>query len=193
MVPIDPNVRDWLEAASYVATVLGIPIAIMVFWFETRRDRKLREEQIYLSPNQLYIEYLKLCLEYPQLDIYDLATPAEQTPENTKRERIAFNILISILEQAYLLYRNHPRRDNKQWQGWVDYTRWWMARPNFKRAWEELSIHFDSDFIAFVNRLPPYELAPSDFSHDWVARGSLERERQREGLSPAAPRVDTSA
>ena len=173
MSPVDPIIKDWLEAGALLATLLGIPIAIVVFWFERRRERLTREEDVYLRPNLQYIEYLKLCLEYPELDIYDLVTPTEPTPLNKKREWIAFTILASVMEQAFLLYRNHPKQDNKQWKGWCDYMRWWMARPNFREAWHKnLSDQFDTDFIEFVNTLPPYDLAPDDFSIDWMTQGS---------------------
>ena len=171
MVPIDPALKSWLEALASIATFLGIPLAILLFWFERRRERLERQQLIYLAPNQQYIEYLKLCFEYPELDIYDLVSPGATTPRDVKREWVAFNILISIMEQAYLLYGSHPDPRNKQWAGWRDYMRWWLARGNFRQAWEiELSSQFDTDFVKFMNKLPPYEPSPSELSDRWMYR-----------------------
>jgi hypothetical protein len=169
MPAVDPVVKDWFELGSYIATLLGIPIAILLLWNERRKDRIARQEQVYLSPNAQYIDYLKLCFDNPDLDIYDLVTPTKRTPENTKKEWIAFNILISIMEQAYLLYRNHPDPSNKQWQGWRDYIRWWLTRPNFGAAWSAgISDQFDADFVAFVNSLPPYDADAKQLSYKWM-------------------------
>jgi hypothetical protein len=172
MSPIDPAFKEWLEALASVATFLGIPIAILVFWSERRRERFDRQAQIYLSPNQQYIEYLKLCFEHPELDIYDLVSPGATTALDVKREWIAFNILISVMEQAFLLYRGHPDSDNKQWSGWCDYMRWWLSRPNFRHAWDvELSSQFDSDFVTYMNSLPPYIPEPHELSDAWMHGG----------------------
>jgi hypothetical protein len=168
MPAIDSSTKDWLEAASYLATILGIPLAILLFWNEKRRERSAREEQVYLSPNRQYVEYLTLCFENPDLDIFDLVTPTKRSPENTKREWVAFTILISTMEQAYLLYRQHPNQKNQQWRGWRDYMRWWMARPNFRVAWEGLTDQFDRDFVSFVESLPAWDVQPGDFSFEWM-------------------------
>ncbi|MEP7009365.1 MAG: hypothetical protein ABJC13_03500 [Acidobacteriota bacterium] len=172
MPQIDSALKDWLDALASAATFLGIPIAILVFWFEQRRERFERQAQIYLSPNNQYIEYLKLCFEHPELDIYDLVSPGASTPRDVKREWIAFNILVSVMEQAFLLYRGHPDPANKQWTGWCDYMRWWLSRSNFRRAWDlELSSQFDSDFIQFMNSLPPYNASPTERSDAWMHEG----------------------
>jgi hypothetical protein len=193
MPQIDPALKEWLDALASVATFLGIPLAILIFWFERRRERHERQAQIYLSPNQQYIEYLKLCFEHPELDIYDLVSPGATAPRDVKREWIAFNILISVMEQAFLLYRGHPDPLNKQWAGWCDYMRWWLCRPNFRRAWEiELSSQFDSDFVAFMNSLPPYEPSPRERSDSWMHEGQSDR-RADSRAAPEAARPSTES
>ena len=163
---------SWLEAASYAATALGIPVAIFVFAAEMRRDRSARERDIYLEPNRNYIDYLKLCFDNPDLDIYDLPSDSSDDPISRKKEWIAFNMLVSIMEQAYLMYRQHPDPLNSQWAGWREYMMWWLSRPNFDRAWRGgLSSQFDADFVEFMNGLPPYRTSQNDeYSHDWMTR-----------------------
>jgi len=173
LAPIDPALQSWLEALASVATFLGIPIAILAFWFERRRQNIERQQQVYLAPNQQYIEYLRLCFDNPELDIYDLVSEGAASPRDVKREWIAFNILTSIMEQAFLLYRSHPDPSNKQWAGWVDYMRWWLARPNFREAWHVgLASQFDEDFVNFMNALPPYDVLPSELTDEWALRGA---------------------
>ena len=38
---------EWLEALSYIVTVVGLPFAIAVFLYEQRRERQNEEEEIY--------------------------------------------------------------------------------------------------------------------------------------------------
>lgn len=40
------SLETW-ELFSYVVTVIGLPLAIIVFLFEQRRDRESEEESVY--------------------------------------------------------------------------------------------------------------------------------------------------
>ena len=48
----------WLEALSYLVTIIGLPLAIAVFVLDRRRDRQTDEEEIYL---RLSDEHADLC------------------------------------------------------------------------------------------------------------------------------------
>jgi hypothetical protein len=39
---------QWLEALSYLVTIVGLPLAIVVFILARRRDRQNDEEEIFL-------------------------------------------------------------------------------------------------------------------------------------------------
>lgn len=162
---IDPVWKDLFELLSYVATVVGIPIAIILLYVEKARERRDRMQKIYETPGALYIDYLRLCLDHPELDIFDHPSPSQPSPENKKKEWIAFTILISLMETAYLLYRDHPQRNNSQWLGWEQYIQWWMSRQNFRTPWQKLSPQFDSEFIAYVNGLALVEYPPEAYSN----------------------------
>jgi hypothetical protein len=164
---IDPDLKDVFEFLSSVATVLGVPIAIILFYIEKRRERRDRIQRIHEIPNTRYIDYLKLCLDHPELDIFDLKSPSQPSPENKKKEWIAFTILISMMEAAYLLYREHPdKTTNSQWPGWEEYIQWWMSRRNFSSAWGKLSPQFDGEFVNYINCLPRIEPRPEDYTQE---------------------------
>ncbi|HET9227901.1 MAG TPA: hypothetical protein VFR31_14600 [Thermoanaerobaculia bacterium] len=160
------------EFLSYLATIVGIPLALALFYFDRRSERWERRQRIYELPNALYNDYLRLCLEHPDLDIFDVPAPTVYSPENKKKEWIAFTILVSMMESAYLLYRDHPDQSrNSQWPGWVEYIQWWLSRPNFAEAWSMLSLQFDSDFVRFMNSLPPIQYPKEDYSYDlWTTQ-----------------------
>lgn len=68
---ISPEIKDLLEALSYLATLLGIAVAIIVFLLEKHRDRRLYEVGTHQYSNDLYIDYLGHCLDDPDLDAFE--------------------------------------------------------------------------------------------------------------------------
>jgi hypothetical protein len=148
--------KDLLEALSYVATIIGIPVAIFVFLYEKRKDRLAQEVDSYLRANEKYVQYLSLCLEHPGLECFDLL-PLEPQVKATGldiKKLTLFTILISVLETGYLLYRRHKGTIRQsQWPGWRAYMEMWASRSDFRRAWPTLGPQFDSDFYALMNQL----------------------------------------
>ena len=151
------ELKDLLEAASYVATIIGIPVALLIFLYEKQKQRLAREMETYLLSNQRYTEYLSLCLEHPELDCFDLSV---QEPDVAAtgldiKKLTLFTILIATLESGFLLYRRHNQiaiRRN-QWRGWYDYMAMWARRPDFRLAWPALGPQFDADFCALMQEL----------------------------------------
>lgn len=41
------SAMQWLEAASYTVTVIGLPFAFWVFWIQQRKERENEEEAAY--------------------------------------------------------------------------------------------------------------------------------------------------
>ena len=150
------EIKDILEALSYVATIIGIPVAIFVFLYAKRTDRLAQEIQTYMYANEKYVEYLKLCLEHPDLDAFDvLAAEPEVVATGLDIKKLTlFTILITMLETWYLLYRHHRTAVRRsQWEGWDEYMVMWARRPDFRQAWPALGPQFDSDFYTLMEDL----------------------------------------
>ncbi len=148
--------KDLLEAAFYASTIIGIPVSILVFLGQKRNERSARELETYLNANAKYMEYLTLCLQYPDLDCFDvsISEPEVKASGLEMRKLILFTILISLLETGYLLYRRHKASVRRtQWQGWHEYMAMWASRTDFRRAWPVLGLQFDSDFVREMNQL----------------------------------------
>ena len=78
------TIRLVFEILANIATLLGVPIAIWLFANEKRRERLDREYGTYdaldekticscISSRSKWIDYIQLCLEYPDIDLYDYA------------------------------------------------------------------------------------------------------------------------
>lgn len=149
------TLKDILEMLSYVATIFGIPFALFLYWDEKRKERRDREYGTYDALDNKYIEFLQLLLEYPHLDVYyhDGEKEKELNEEQYVQQMILFEILISLLERAYLMYRDQSNEiKRKQFVGWAEYMRDWARKPSFLEAWKKLSSQYDEDFVEYMNK-----------------------------------------
>ena len=60
---------QWAEALSYIVTVFGLPMAIVVFMYEQRRERQGEEQELYQRLSDEYTAFLKLVLANPDLQL----------------------------------------------------------------------------------------------------------------------------
>ena len=151
---------EWAEALSYVVTIVGLPLAILVFMYEQRRNRQNEEEEIYQRLSDEYTEFLKLVLANPDLQLLRKhANPAPLSDEQKERKFAIFNILISLFERSYLLvYEDRmDRQTQRLWQSWEDYMREWCQRQDFREALPELLTGEDEDFCAHILKIAAAE------------------------------------
>lgn len=149
------RLRLMLEILASLSTALGIPLAIVLFYREKKKERRELEFAVYDAPHREYLEYLRLCLEYPELDAAEDSLKEIPTPLERKTTTL-FTILISMLERAFLLYGVH--RIEEQWRGWDAYIDDWCAQERFRQAWRRLGGQFDERFVEYVNTKLPVEL-----------------------------------
>lgn len=145
-------------------TVVGLPLAIGVFLYEQRKERRNEEEEIYQKLSDEYMEFLRLALDNADLKLYRQAANGEQlTEEQQERKSILFGILISLFERAYLLvYEERMAREQQRlWQSWEDYMREWCRRQDFRSALPELLHGEDPDFCRHILRVAEAEARQS--------------------------------
>jgi hypothetical protein len=150
-----------------LATLISVLLAVTLFIQGQRKEmaersrlaaleRESRVRDAYTSLDDRYIDYIKLCVQQPDLDVYDqpLNRVSAATPEQLRRESMMLSILESILERAYLMY-NNPADDfeRAQWTAWSAYIASWAARPNFRMEWSRDRSQFDSRFVDYVDGL----------------------------------------
>jgi hypothetical protein len=147
------------ELLSYVVTTVGLPLAILVFIYEQKKERDNEEEEVYQLLSDNYQDFLKMALGHPDLRLF---TP-EQTPElnDEQRERmlIIFNMLTSLFERAYLLLyeRKMDSRQQRRWFSWEDYMRHWCRRADFRALLPVLLEGEDPEFSTYIRALAAKE------------------------------------
>jgi hypothetical protein len=151
--------QTW-ELLSYLVTVIGLPLAILVFVYEQRRERQNDQEEIFQRLSDEYREFLKLVLENSDLHLLQRdASTRELSPEQKERRFVIFGILVSLFERAYLLVYEDKmdKQTARLWQSWEDYMREWLRRAEFREALPQLLPGEDPDFTNHIQRLAEAE------------------------------------
>lgn len=147
-----PIVEIW-EIASYVVTVIGLPLAIVVFVVEQRKQRQADHEEIYQRLSDEYREFLKLVLRNTDLHLLRKdAAKFQFTEDQMERRQIFFEILVSLFERAYLLVYDEKMDSNNQrlWQTWEDFMREWCRRDDFRSVLPDLLSGEDPEFSKHI-------------------------------------------
>jgi len=144
------------ELLSYIVVVLGVPWGLLQYHQAKAREQEEREWRAYDGAWAAYMEFQRLCLEHPHLDLFGLpdAAPMELTPLQQKQETIACTMLFSVFERAYLVYAERPTRATAaQWRGWDQLIGGYFTRAAVRRAWQSVEGGYDPRFEAYLRRV----------------------------------------
>jgi len=143
------------ELLSYVVTVIALPLAIVVFLYEQRKERENEEDEVYQLLSDNYQEFLKIALDNPDLKLFAESASPELSDEQKERRLIIFNMLVSLFERAYvLLYENKmSEKQLRRWLSWDDYMREWCRRRDFRSALPSLLEGEDSGFVNYIQQI----------------------------------------
>jgi hypothetical protein len=143
------------ELMSYVVTVIGLPMAIAVFFFEQRKERENEEEEVYQLLSDNYQDFLRIALENPDLRLFSVETTSSLNDEQKERQLIIFAMLMSLFERAYLLLHEEAMspKQARRWNSWEDYMREWCQKPIFRSCLPQLLGGEDPSFVRYVEQL----------------------------------------
>jgi hypothetical protein len=168
------NVKVFLDLAASLVVVIGFPTTfyqIRAARVEAHTHALETHEQVYSGLDAQYTEFLKLCLNDPKLDCFDVPEdpPPDLDDSERSRQRILYAALIPVLEHAYLAYHGDGAKEiehvtQTQWPGWQLYARNFMRRPAFREVWNKLHHEFDSDFSTCMDSLSPTTHGPEAHS-----------------------------
>ncbi len=159
--------RDAWELASFIVTALGLPVAILFFAWDQRKERDNEEEEAYQLLSNAYNDFLKVVLAHPDLQLRTNDPLADPTAEQRERMLVIFDMLISLFERAYLVAYK-PRMSEteaRRWNSWDDYMREWCHREDFRNALPLLLRGEDAEFQDYIRRVTEEERGPIIFHH----------------------------
>ncbi|MGZ5138246.1 MAG: hypothetical protein ACXWCX_10635, partial [Burkholderiales bacterium] len=136
-------------------TVIGLPLAILVFAYEQRKARENEDEQVYQLLSDNYLDFLKVALGHPDLRLFTLEETPDLTEEQRERMMIILSMLVSLFERAYLLLFDEQMsaQQQRRWRSWEDYMRDWCRRRDFRSRLSDLLSGEDPQFGAYLLRL----------------------------------------
>lgn len=146
---------EWLEALSYIVTIVGLPLAIGVFIHDRRRDRQTDEEEIFLRLSDEYADFMRLVIDNADLHLLSPAAKGELSADQQERRHALFAILVSLFERAYVLVYEDDmsRQQQRLWQSWEDYMSEWCQREDFRAALPALLQGEDMGFVSTIRRI----------------------------------------
>jgi hypothetical protein len=147
--------RDTWELWSFIVTALGLPVAIVIFMWQQRKERENEDEEGYQLLSNAYNDFLKVVLAHPDLQLRSNAALHNATPEQVERMLVIFDMLISLFERAYLVAYKPTMSDEerRRWNSWDDYMREWCRRDDFYGALPLLLRGEDPDFQVYIRRV----------------------------------------
>jgi hypothetical protein len=156
--PAMPGLEFW-ELLSYVVTVVGLPLAIFTFWQEQRKERENEDEETYQLLSDAYVDFLKLVMANPDLQLRSKSAAPQLNDEQRERRQVVFEMLVSLFERAYLLVfdQNMSEGQRRRWHSWEDYMREWCRRADFCAMLPQLLEGEDRDFAACISAIAATE------------------------------------
>ena len=154
--------RDAWELASYIVTTLGLPVAILFFAWEQRKERDNEEEEGYQLLSNAYNDFLKVVLANPDLQLRSNEPLPDPSPEQRERMLVIFDMLVSLFERAYLVAFKEKMDETgrRRWNSWDDYMREWCRREDFHNALPSLLHGEDPEFREYICRVAEEERGP---------------------------------
>ena len=146
--------ESW-ELASYVITVIGLPIAIFIFTVEQRKQRANEQSEIQQTLADSYTDFLKLVLANPDLRLLGSRRTPDLSQEQDERMRAIYSILVSLFERAFVLTWA-PRmsdRDRRYFSSWEDLMHEWCTREDFRAMLPQLLVGEDVEFARHISQL----------------------------------------
>ena len=151
--------KDFWEMASFMVTVIGLPLAIVTFLYQARRERANEEEEEYQLLNDAYNDFLKVVLDNSDLHLRSNRPTPDLTADQEERMLVIFDMLISLFERAYLVAwaPDMPPDKARRWNSWEDFMREWCRRDQFRSRLPALLRGEDPEFSAYIRRLAEEE------------------------------------
>jgi hypothetical protein len=143
------------EVASYVVTVFGLPLAIIVFLVDQRRERRNEEDEAYQLLSNAYNDFLRVVIDNSDLRLRSQTATPDLSPEQQERMLVIFDMLVSLLERAYLTAYDDAMNaaQRRRWNSWEDFMREWVRRDDFYYRLPQLLKGEDPEFAAYLQRV----------------------------------------
>src|SRR5580700_6471579 len=129
------TIKNITQIIYYLAMSIAGPLAMIAYLKSKKSDRLEKEYKTYDELDNRFFEYQKLALEYYDLDILDVPNndPSLAFDKKRKQEMVAYAILFSLFERAYLMFSSQADGfRQRQWSGWKHFLNDFLRRENVR-------------------------------------------------------------
>jgi hypothetical protein len=139
--------------------VIGLPLAILVFLADQRRERRNEEDEVYQLLSNAYNDFLRVVVDNADLRLRSQTATPDLSAEQQERMLLIFDMLISLLERAYLTAYSDTMTpaQRRRWNSWEDFMREWVRRDDFYYRLPQLLKGEDPEFAAYLQKLAQHE------------------------------------
>lgn len=143
------------EFASFIVTIFGLPLAVVIFWTDRRKELENEEEEAYQVLSDSYIHFLGVVMNNSDLQLRTSSALQEPTIDQRERMMVVFEMLVSLFERAYLISHKAQMTDTerRRWNSWDDAMREWCQREDFIRALPQLLKGEDPEFARHIGAI----------------------------------------
>ncbi|WP_299844702.1 hypothetical protein [uncultured Roseovarius sp.] len=146
----------WLEAMSYIVTILGFPAAVFVIWREERLRRKNEMSELHRNLSEEYDNFLRLVMENSDLLLLSRSSlPEPVSDEQQERTEVIFRMLVSLFEKAFIILHTDDMEGDarRRWSSWEDDMIEWCQRQDFRQSLPGLLEGEDKEFTRYLLKL----------------------------------------
>jgi hypothetical protein len=134
-----------------VVALVGILPALVQLIRQRDKERRDRLADAYSGMGDRWSDFLKLCLDHPDLGLAALGL--RDDGKLSPKKLYLYSALIQLINRAYVLYRDEPedvKRD--RYTGWEEYLDDLLGLDEFIAAWKLIGFGYDKSFFQYVNR-----------------------------------------
>ena len=142
-------VAAWIQCIGIIAAAVAVVVAIR----QNRRERRLA---IYESANSPWVEWLTVCRQHPQLDVF--FTPHVKSPnlsnEDRRIEQMIFLQFLLAIERVCILQKGerHTFGDLRS-EEWRAFLAPFLERDNFRSAFKIFRPILHNELVNFMDSI----------------------------------------
>ncbi len=144
--------KEILAILGNIALIAGLPFAIAAHILERRKERDDAIFETYVLLDDSYMEFVRLALSTPGLQIWDKQDNAGLSDADLHQKWALFEMLTSLFARAYQFgeYLGDSPENARRRRPWESFMRRWCAREDFAEWLPELVQDEDPDFAAHI-------------------------------------------
>jgi hypothetical protein len=142
------------DAALNLAQTAVLVATVGVMIWQARESRRVSQIDRYHALNEHYIEFVKLCLEHPELEIDDLDEFAATHKLDAKgrAQMVTGELLLCIWEHAFDSWKT-GFLSGDQWRAWDGWIHLYIGLKLTRDQWTYMADDYGPEFSVYVKEV----------------------------------------